>query len=200
MRWGWSTSECRLLARATRMLRTMARRCFQVEPETTSDQDGTRGGESVTHGARLVCDGSILNSTAYNKRPFHVRHPHPKGHLMSADSTPQERELNTHRVSDVRGWIAWMEALTTPAEAAPRRRHDPPPPERTLESYRRAQEEEVVLPGYNCHWEGRTLQSRVRPKRTTPTARKCYRGKSFQRAGDRTRTGDVQLGKLAFYH
>jgi hypothetical protein len=22
----------------------------------------------------------------------------------------------------------------------------------------------------------------------------------FQRAGDRTRTGDVQLGKLAFYH
>ena len=24
--------------------------------------------------------------------------------------------------------------------------------------------------------------------------------RSFQRAGDRTRTGDVQLGKLAFYH
>ncbi len=47
---------------------------------------------------------------------------------------------------------------------------------------------------------GRTLRPRVKPKRKTPTARKCYRGKSFQRAGDRTRTGDVQLGKLAFYH
>ena len=31
-------------------------------------------------------------------------------------------------------------------------------------------------------------------------APKCHRGPSFQRAGDRTRTGDVQLGKLAFYH
>jgi hypothetical protein len=47
---------------------------------------------------------------------------------------------------------------------------------------------------------GRTLSGGVRRARQTPTARKCHRGKSFQRAGDRTRTGDVQLGKLAFYH
>jgi hypothetical protein len=43
----------------------------------------------------------------------------------------------------------------------------------------------------------RTARSRTRK---TPTARKCHRGRSLQRAGDRTRTGDVQLGKLAFYH
>jgi hypothetical protein len=34
----------------------------------------------------------------------------------------------------------------------------------------------------------------------TPPQPKSKRGRSFQRAGDRTRTGDVQLGKLAFYH
>jgi hypothetical protein len=36
--------------------------------------------------------------------------------------------------------------------------------------------------------------------RKTPPRPKSRRGRSFQRAGDRTRTGDVQLGKLAFYH
>jgi hypothetical protein len=54
-------------------------------------------------------------------------------------------------------------------------------------------------------WRGRLLLGTllgagVLRARKTPTARKCYRGLSFQRAGDRTRTGDVQLGKLAFYH
>jgi hypothetical protein len=33
-----------------------------------------------------------------------------------------------------------------------------------------------------------------------PLRQKSQRGKPFRRAGDRTRTGDVQLGKLAFYH
>jgi alpha-tubulin suppressor-like RCC1 family protein len=41
--------------------------------------------------------------------------------------------------------------------------------------------------------------ARARTLKTPPTP-KCQRGMSFQRAGDRTRTGDVQLGKLAFYH
>jgi hypothetical protein len=37
-------------------------------------------------------------------------------------------------------------------------------------------------------------------KRNPPPRPKSKRGKQFRRAGDRTRTGDVQLGKLAFYH
>ena len=37
-------------------------------------------------------------------------------------------------------------------------------------------------------------------KRNPPPRPKSKRGRHFQRAGDRTRTGDVQLGKLAFYH
>jgi integrase len=60
-----------------------------------------------------------------------------------------ERELNTLRVSDVRGWIAWMEALTTPRKrrlgAGTIRHHL----NALSNLYRRAQEEEVVLPGYN---------------------------------------------------
>ena len=36
--------------------------------------------------------------------------------------------------------------------------------------------------------------------RKSPTQPKSRQAGSFQRAGDRTRTGDVQLGKLAFYH
>ena len=35
--------------------------------------------------------------------------------------------------------------------------------------------------------------------RKNPASAEVEAGKSFQRAGDRTRTGDVQLGKLAFY-
>jgi hypothetical protein len=34
----------------------------------------------------------------------------------------------------------------------------------------------------------------------SPARPKSKRGKRLKRAGDRTRTGDVQLGKLAFYH
>ena len=37
-------------------------------------------------------------------------------------------------------------------------------------------------------------------KRNPPPRPKSKRGNCFRRAGDRTRTGDVQLGKLAFYH
>ena len=33
-----------------------------------------------------------------------------------------------------------------------------------------------------------------------PAATEVEAGRELQRAGDRTRTGDVQLGKLAFYH
>jgi hypothetical protein len=33
-----------------------------------------------------------------------------------------------------------------------------------------------------------------------PDATEVTSGEELQRAGDRTRTGDVQLGKLAFYH
>src|SRR5689334_16624015 len=42
--------------------------------------------------------------------------------------------------------------------------------------------------------EPRQLETR------SPDATKSRRARRFQRAGDRTRTGDVQLGKLAFYH
>jgi integrase len=60
-----------------------------------------------------------------------------------------ERELDTLRVSDVRAWIAWLEGLTTPRE----RRLGPGTIRHHLNAlsnlYRRAQEEEVVLPGYN---------------------------------------------------
>ena len=37
-------------------------------------------------------------------------------------------------------------------------------------------------------------------RQKNPAGTQVSAGKSFQRAGDRTRTGDVQLGKLAFYH
>ena len=60
-----------------------------------------------------------------------------------------ERELDTLRVSDVRGWIAWLEAFTTPRKrrlgAGTIRHHL----NALSNLYRRAQEEEVVLPGYN---------------------------------------------------
>lgn len=60
-----------------------------------------------------------------------------------------ERELDTVRVSDVRGWIAWLEAFTTPRKrrlgAGTIRHHL----NALSNLYRRAQEEEVVLPGYN---------------------------------------------------
>jgi hypothetical protein len=59
------------------------------------------------------------------------------------------RELDTVRVSHVRGWISWLEALTTPQE----RRLGPGTIRHHLNAlsnlYRRAQEEEVVFPGYN---------------------------------------------------
>jgi hypothetical protein len=47
---------------------------------------------------------------------------------------------------------------------------------------------------------GTLLRAGILHARNTPLRPKSRRGKSFQRAGDRTRTGDVQLGKLAFYH
>jgi integrase len=60
-----------------------------------------------------------------------------------------ERELDTIRVSDVRGWIAYLERTTTPAK----RRLGPGTIRHHLNTlsnlYRRAQEEEVVPPGYN---------------------------------------------------
>jgi hypothetical protein len=34
----------------------------------------------------------------------------------------------------------------------------------------------------------------------TPDTSNLASGEQLRRAGDRTRTGDVQLGKLAFYH
>ena len=54
-------------------------------------------------------------------------------------------------------------------------------------------------------WRGRLLWGMLLPAgeqraRETPPRPEVEEGKSFQRAGDRTRTGDVQLGKLAFYH
>ena len=58
------------------------------------------------------------------------------------------RELDTVRVSHVRGWIAWLDALTLPHH-----RRGPGTVRHSLNHlsnlYRRAQEEEVVLPGYN---------------------------------------------------
>nr|MBA2302182.1 site-specific integrase [Acidobacteriota bacterium] len=60
-----------------------------------------------------------------------------------------ERELDTLRVSDVRGWIAWLEAYTTPRArrlgAGTIRHHL----NALSNLYRRAQEEEIVIPGYN---------------------------------------------------
>jgi integrase len=60
-----------------------------------------------------------------------------------------ERELDTIRVSDIRGWIAFLDALKTPAG----RRLGPATIRLHLSAlsnlYRRAQEEEVVFPGYN---------------------------------------------------
>jgi integrase len=60
-----------------------------------------------------------------------------------------ERELDTIRVSDIRGWIAWLGAFTTPRKqrlgAGTIRHHL----NALSNLYRRAQEEEVVLPGYN---------------------------------------------------
>jgi hypothetical protein len=47
---------------------------------------------------------------------------------------------------------------------------------------------------------GRTLRVRMRRPRKSPTRPKSRQARGFLRAGDRTRTGDVQLGKLAFYH
>ncbi len=59
------------------------------------------------------------------------------------------RELDTIRVSDIRGWIAFLDALETPAG----RRLGPATIRLHLSAlsnlYRRAQEEEVVMPGYN---------------------------------------------------
>jgi hypothetical protein len=46
-------------------------------------------------------------------------------------------------------------------------------------------------------WEAEVAAQMTRKNLTRPKSRQA---KSFQRAGDRTRTGDVQLGKLAFYH
>jgi hypothetical protein len=60
-----------------------------------------------------------------------------------------ERERDTLRVSDVRGWIAWLEAFKTPQG----RRLGPGTIRHQLNAlsnlYLRAQEEEIVLPGYN---------------------------------------------------
>jgi integrase len=60
-----------------------------------------------------------------------------------------ERELDTLRVSDVRRWIVWLEAFTTPRKrrlgAGTVRHHL----NALSNLYRRAQEEEVVIPGYN---------------------------------------------------
>jgi hypothetical protein len=47
---------------------------------------------------------------------------------------------------------------------------------------------------------GTLLAGTTGPKRNPPPRPKSKRGNYFRRAGDRTRTGDVQLGKLAFYH
>ena len=47
---------------------------------------------------------------------------------------------------------------------------------------------------------GRDTAERRSSKQGRPTQPKSRWATSFQRAGDRTRTGDVQLGKLAFYH
>jgi integrase len=59
------------------------------------------------------------------------------------------RELDTIRVSHVRAWITWLEALTTAQD----RRLGPGTVRHHLNAlsnlYRRAQEEEIVLPGYN---------------------------------------------------
>jgi len=60
-----------------------------------------------------------------------------------------ERELDTLRVSDVRGWISWLEAFTTAQD----RRVGPGTIRHHLNAlsnlYRRAQEEDIVPPGYN---------------------------------------------------
>jgi integrase len=60
-----------------------------------------------------------------------------------------EREMDTLRVSDVRGWLGWLEAFTTPRKrrlgAGTVRHHL----NALSNLYRRAQEEEVVIPGYN---------------------------------------------------
>jgi hypothetical protein len=60
-----------------------------------------------------------------------------------------DRELDTIRVTDVRGWISHLETLKTPAK----RRLGPGTIRHHLNTlsnlYRRAQEEEVVPPGYN---------------------------------------------------
>lgn len=61
----------------------------------------------------------------------------------------RERELGQIRVSDIRAWIIWLEALTTPRKrrlgAGTIRHHL----NALSNLYRRAQEEEIVLPGYN---------------------------------------------------
>jgi hypothetical protein len=47
---------------------------------------------------------------------------------------------------------------------------------------------------------GRIIAGGGAPGTTNPDSTEELPGQSFRRAGDRTRTGDVQLGKLAFYH
>jgi hypothetical protein len=47
---------------------------------------------------------------------------------------------------------------------------------------------------------GNVTTSGARKAGKSPPRPKSRQARRFQRAGDRTRTGDVQLGKLAFYH
>ena len=47
---------------------------------------------------------------------------------------------------------------------------------------------------------GTTLRASAGTARKRLTRLRSRQARNFKRAGDRTRTGDVQLGKLAFYH
>ena len=56
----------------------------------------------------------------------------------------------------------------------------------------------LVLAGASVTRNATTDEARLETE--SPDATEVTSGEDLQRAGDRTRTGDVQLGKLAFYH
>ena len=115
-----------------------------------------------------------------------------------------ERELDTIRVSDVRGWIACLEATIAPRA---KRRLGPGTIRHHLNTlsnlYRRAQEEEVVLPGYNpvvgAHGEADARPPRG-PVDRDPPRRAAARGRAplaGRRAARRsTRGGGADAGGM----